>query len=1116
MPRYTHTDLRQQFTSGAFHRGEDCRSQARVRTVEVSADGYLISGKVQGTATNPYAVEARIIPGSGAQPAIAGRCTCPVGFNCKHVVAILLEALASDETGDDTSPFTLGQAPPQTAPNAVLQVWIDALARTAHGATVPPAPQTPERLLYVLRLDRLRNATRASVEILLVRPLSSGAFGKAVRWSGGLQSHARFVTEADRDLLRWLETLRAGQGSVGFGIYPLRGSAGAHVLARMIATGRCHWRSKDTLPLTPGETRVGTPVWRVDTEGRQRLVCLADPGVDEVIPVNPPWFVDIAHAQCGPLKTSLRDAFAEELFTAPELMPEEAETAHAALRRYFSEGSPALPVVFESAGTERPAPVPVLRLFRDRLAVGQAPQWRNGTMHLDLPLAALSFDYAGVLIEARASGEYRNRVSNGTLLRIGRDIEAEARALKTITDCGFSPLAETPSSGIHSRRMRNAFIMKTGGDRDAALLNFSVDRVPALKTAGWRIEMDADYPYRVVESKSDWFADIDSGGSDTDWFGLELGVAVDGRRVNLLPLIVEWLRSERFDRHAPTMAGDKNQVIARLADGRLLPIPHERVQALLTTLIELYDDAPLDDRGRLKLSRAQIGILGALGASLGAPLQWAAPENLRELAQKLSDFSGIQEVTPPAGLHAHLRSYQRAGLNWLSFLREYGFGGILADDMGLGKTVQTLAYVQSEKESGRMDRPVLVVAPTSLMANWRREAQQFTPSLRVLTLHGNTRRENFDRIANHDLVLTTYALLPRDAPFLTAYDYHVVVLDEAQAIKNPKARAAQIARSLKTRQRLCLTGTPMENHLGELWSLFHFVMPGLLGDERRFRSLYRTPIEKHGDDTRRVALARRVAPFMLRRTKEHVAAELPPKTEIIRTVELEGAQRDLYESIRLSMNEKVRLEIARKGLARSQIVILDALLKLRQVCCDPRLVKIGAARQVRTSAKLELLMDMLPALLEEGRRVLLFSQFTSMLGLMEKELISRRIAYALLTGETRDRAAAVDRFQAGEVPLFLISLKAGGTGLNLTAADTVIHYDPWWNPAVERQATDRAHRIGQGKNVFVYKLVTQGTVEEKIAALQLRKQALADSVYGKDSNQAPTLTAEDLETLFSS
>jgi SNF2 family DNA or RNA helicase len=413
-----------------------------------------------------------------------------------------------------------------------------------------------------------------------------------------------------------------------------------------------------------------------------------------------------------------------------------------------------------------------------------------------------------------------------------------------------------------------------------------------------------------------------------------------------------------------------------------------------------------------------------------------------------------------------------------------------------------------------MDRPSLVVAPTSLMTNWRQETERFAPALRVLVLHGLERKQRFDHIASHDLVITSYPLLPRDQAVLLEHEFHCVILDEAQFIKNPKTTFAQVAYRLKARHHLCLTGTPMENHLGELWSLFHFLLPGFLGDELRFNSAFRRPIEKGRSDERRKLLAHRVAPFILRRRKEEVVKELPPKTEILQNVELGGAQRDLYESVRLAMHERVKAEVDRKGLSRAHIIILDALLKLRQICCHPQLLKLPSAQKVQESAKLELLMDLLPEMLEEGRRILLFSQFTSMLAIIEAELAKKKIQYVLLTGQTRDRAMPVEQFQKGEVPLFLISLKAGGTGLNLTAADTVIHYDPWWNPAVETQATDRAHRIGQDKKVFVYKLMTVGTVEEKIVAMQARKRELVEGLLNEERRDSLKLTAEDLEVLF--
>jgi SNF2 family DNA or RNA helicase len=433
--------------------------------------------------------------------------------------------------------------------------------------------------------------------------------------------------------------------------------------------------------------------------------------------------------------------------------------------------------------------------------------------------------------------------------------------------------------------------------------------------------------------------------------------------------------------------------------------------------------------------------------------------------------------------------------------------------MGLGKTAQTLAHIAVEHVAGRLDRPALIVVPTSLVANWVSETAKFVPSLRVLVWHGLDRHAKRQAIADAQLVVTTYAVLARDLASLRAFEWHLVVLDEAQAVKNPDAKAARAVRALNARHRLCLSGTPVENNLAELWSQFAFLMPGLLGDRRQFTSRFRTPIEKNGDPARRGLLARRLQPFVLRRTKSEVAADLPRKTEIVQRVALDGDQRDLYETIRVAMHEKVRAEIALHTAERSRIIVLDALLKLRQVCCDPRLVKLAAADGVTGSGKLAALMEMLCELASEGRRVLVFSQFTTMLDLIKPELTAAGIAFVELTGSTHDRATPVNRFQAGEVPVFLISLKAGGRGLNLTAADTVIHYDPWWNPAAENQATDRAYRIGQDKPVFVYKLIAAGTVEERIIELQAKKGRLATALFAGDA-ALPALDPEALDYLF--
>ncbi|MDP5009293.1 MAG: SNF2-related protein, partial [Glaciimonas sp.] len=603
----------------------------------------------------------------------------------------------------------------------------------------------------------------------------------------------------------------------------------------------------------------------------------------------------------------------------------------------------------------------------------------------------------------------------------------------------------------------------------AAWLRFNQDDVPRLQEQGWEIDKSPAYRFDVAEI-DDWYAEIDeaNGQPGNAWFDLELGIVVNQERVSLLPLLINLIRQapHDFDPRALAQRDDNDELLMRLDSGVRVALPWGRIKPILNTLGELYFTDKLNGDA-VRLSALDAARLAELEGS--AHMRWMGGERLRQIGHKLNTFGGVQAITMPDGLQATLRDYQMEGVAWMQFLREYDFAGILADDMGLGKTVQTLTHILIEKNAGRLTAPALVVAPTSLMVNWKDEAEKFAPSLKVLVLQGKQRIEHFVHIAEYDVVLTTYALLPRDEEKLREHAFHLLILDEAHYIKNARSKAAQSASLIKANHRLCLTGTPLENHLGELWSQFHFLLPGLLGDEKTFNRDFRQPIEKHGDEARRALLVRRIKPFLLRRTKDKVASELPPKTEMVRTVELVGAQRDLYETVRLAMDKKVRTAIASKGVARSHIIILEALLKLRQACCDPRLVKMSAvaakAAGIKAtvkhapSAKLQELMEMVQELREEDRRILIFSQFTSMLELIAQELTAAKIGYTMLTGDTQDRASVVRAFQQGEVPIFLISLKAGGVGLNLTTADTVIHYDPWWNPAAENQATDRAWRI---------------------------------------------------------
>jgi superfamily II DNA or RNA helicase len=880
--------------------------------------------------------------------------------------------------------------------------------------------------------------------------------------------------------------------------------------------------------------------------------------IDMALPLKPPYYIDSAQGLVGPIATALPPALAAEVARAPEITPSEAvlvkgmlggmQARHprqlAADRAGASETAAVFPLPPPQAPDnvemrEAMAPIPRLELRMGNVGLQPTYRWyaqevgRDGAFRL--PLARLAFDYGGQVVASDAPVQLLERAEGDRLILSSRDKPAEDKARQQLAEFGLVTVAHGPLQ-VRAEDAGALFFLPPGKpnayeiisrlDDPSRFAAFSLDTVPKLIAEGWHVAFSDDYPYRVAEGEAAWWADVgDSSG--IDWFSFELGVDYDGHRINLVPHLTGILGRLSPQMLEAARADDGGAQFAKLCaainfyhtlpDGRMLPLPGARLAPILKALLDLV--GPRSDRvvdGRVKLHRAEAGALAAFADGTDKTgFAWAASaERLIGLGQRLKGGVKVATIAPPAGFRAALRPYQAEGLSWLGFLREAEFGGVLADDMGLGKTVQALSFLAHEKAAGRLDKPALIVSPTSVLPNWQTEAARFAPELSVLPLRGLERRQMFDQIARHDLVLTTYPLLARDHEELLAQEFHVAILDEAQAIKNPKAGVSALAHRLNARHRLALTGTPLENNLGEVWSLFEFLSPGLLGDEGTFRRTFRTPIEKHGDVAAQAFLSRRLKPFMLRRTKEEVATELPPKTEIVERVRLEGAQRDLYETVRALMHAKVREEIDRKGLARSHIVFLDALLKLRQICCDPRLLKLPQARRVKGSAKLERLMELLPEMIAEGRRVLLFSQFTSMLALIEAELGRLEIPFIKLTGDTSDRATPVREFQSGKVPLFLLSLKAGGTGLNLTAADTVIHYDPWWNPAVERQATDRAYRIGQDKPVFVYKLIVEDGIEAAIEQLKARKAALAQALFEGTSKTPLDLSDADISALF--
>ena len=774
----------------------------------------------------------------------------------------------------------------------------------------------------------------------------------------------------------------------------------------------------------------------------------------------------------------------------------------------IDEETPSVPGATPETAHERIVPQPCLRLFTHRIDT-----WFRGRPdRRPIGAARLSFEYAGQRLPPAGSKARRGVAPAGEPFRNGA---AELDALERLAELHMTDAGEV--EGVYFDRdpvLRAGDFVLERGRGVLATPDHWLHLLPRLSGSGFRLEFSPDFPVELLKAPNQWRVDVASRGHGK-WFEIGLSLEVDGQRIELLPILRRLLADRSFPR-VPALNEPADAVwLAPLDERRHLPLRLDRLRSLLRVLESTIAAQAAGDVLRLKRSQADL-----LDEFESIPdLHWhgreriaAERERLRHIAH---DARSSREPSP--GFLATLRGYQKEGLAWLGFLGEAGLGGVLADDMGLGKTVQVLAHIWTERVEGRIKRPVLIVAPTTLVANWRSESRRFAPELSVLVLHGPDRERRFDQIDDHHIVISTYPLLSRDRKALKKHRFDLLVLDESQFIKNARTQAARVVRELKSDRRLAMTGTPLENHLGELWAQFDAVEPGLLGEEAVFDRFWRDPIEEDGNIEVLQRLNRRVAPLMLRRRKEDVLKDLPPKTEILKPVELDPAQAALYETLRLSQHARVREAVATQDAGQSGMVVLDALLRLRQVCCDPRLLRIEGMEEEAAnapSAKLERLLEMLDNLVAARRRVLVFSQFTSMLELIQRSLTERGIEHLLLTGQTRERAEVVSKFQDGDAPVFLISLKAGGVGLNLTAADTVIHYDPWWNPAAEDQATDRAYRIGQDKPVFVYKLICSGTVEERIRALQGRKAALAGAILEGGTTATLSFDEAEIDELF--
>lgn len=1121
------------FDESTLKKGERYFYDGRVTKVELVNDGVFVA-KVSGT--RDY--ESRVFVDLNESMILDTHCTCPIIVDCKHAAAALF-AFISIVRSTGTAPCSArgntspripslsivptndksGRSPlsptekrelkefmprcdtPETerkleqllpSPEILNSFKYLAQVRAAHqGArsTEPPPRKNSHERSYAPRNCVVYLITssyiKTRVHVCAASTKRDGSLGKIRQLTVGSflgSSQPAYATGEDVDICEFWAMIRPhwDQENLDRTLPELA----TILIKKIVSTGRCYFQDTDGQPLSLGPELPAQLEWIKSSAGDYSLELVAQDNGElyACLPWNHHWYLDPEKNVIGPAKSPV----------VPEVL-----NALTAMRRISESELRGLPLVISKLGLtdlipmppcsdavklDMVAPVPTLEISLEQDST--APGVRR-------PVARISFE----------TPEDKAVTDEGKLVLRQYDKDKERKLKEKLADLGLQETDEfgsSPGSAFFAAKPEQWQKIH--------------EQLPGLQQEGWRIPAETASVLTPIEvSDNDLYVELEQ--RNNWWFELDLNITVDGRQMSLLPLLRAAVRQLPPNQKIVDTVGllnNNGKFRTMLDDGRFISIPFERIKAIVSSLGELLQHDLQQDH----ISASAIDLQRLFDETLSHN-RWIGAEKAQDLLDRLRRLGAPCPVASPESLNATLRPYQLEGVRWLQTLAREGFGGLLADDMGLGKTMQILSHICLEKEGKRLQDPFLVICPTSVLPNWINEAEKFAPDLKVLAHYGTDRWSMVDSFKGYDLVVTTYSLISRDAEKLKKINWHGIAIDEAQAIKNAKTEVARIVRNLKAGHRFCVTGTPIENNLGELWSHFHFVLPGLLGDEKTFNASIRHPIERHRNLSRKASLQTRIRPFLLRRTKQEVATELPPKTTTIQHVELEGAQRDLYETVRLASCEQVRKEIASKGFKQSQIIILDALLKLRQACCDPRLVKLTAASKVKESAKLDALMEMITQQSAEGRKMLVFSQFTSMLDLIADRLNEEKIRYVELRGDTRHRSIPIKQFQNGDYPVFLLSLKAGGVGLNLTAADVVVHYDPWWNPAVEDQATDRAHRIGQDKHVFVYKFIARGTIEQRMLELQNRKRELAAGIYDENGGLSAALTENDLMTLLS-
>ena len=1087
------------FSGTVRHRGQSYFWQGRVRIREGS-ESHIVAN-VRGSQN--YRINLDWENGDGV---LAANCQC-LYFDsdgpCKHLWATILAAEADgylaaaasapklvldcgdegfDEEYDDEyeEDFPLSARRPVAVPPAAPKErgWQKRITEISEAAATPAsfgAESWPAKRQVVYFVDVTASLTAACLILSLAsrdRKLN-GAWTRSKTLSLRRSQIAQLPLAEDREILSavaggiqyygWGDSALTYQIPVACLVpHPLAGM----VMPLIARTGRCYLRTEGMGDLGPLAWDEGGP-WQFKVEMRRSSSGgWAASGVlrrgEERLDLAEPALVTqgglvFTRDRVAALAEDARFDWMVRIRKAGAIEAPEKDQDALLAALLAAPGLPA-PDVPEELRYEEvvPVPRPSLQIRTSRSMLGAGEKLRG----------ELSFDYDGRMVRAveRAQGFY----DATTRCFMRRDLEAEKAAAELLTGLGL--------------RLQKLYYGKPDDAWEIAPTKLP-RVVRALVEAGWHIEAHG----KVFRRPGGYHLEVATG---VDWFELH-GKVEYGDSVARLPELLEALQ--------------RGENVVRLDDGTYGLLPEEWMRR-----IGMLAGMGTAEGEHVRFRRSQAGFLDAL---LASEPEARCDETFTRVREELRQFQGVESAAQPVGFVGQLRDYQREGLGWMQFLHRFSFGGCLADDMGVGKTAQVLALLEKRRElrdAGQPPGPSLVVVPRSLVFNWKEEAARFTPQLRVLDYTG-VERIGSD-FAAYDVILTTYGTLRRDVVKLKEVQFDYVVLDEAQAVKNAATDAAKAVRLLRAAHRLALSGTPVENHLGELWSLFEFLNPGMLGTASVFKltsGAGRSPSE----DACRL-LAHALRPFILRRTKEQVARELPPKTEQTLYCEMEPVQRKLYQELRQHYRDSLLKRIETEGIAKSKIQVLEALLRLRQAACHPGL--IDKKRCGESSAKLETLLEQLGEVLDEGHKALVFSQFTSLLRIVRDRLDNRKVAYQYLDGATRDRKTPVDRFQNDpDCKLFLVSLKAGGLGLNLTAAEYVFLLDPWWNPAVEAQAIDRAHRIGQTQQVFAYRIIARDTVEEKVLELQKTKRDLAAAIIRADNSLIRNLRREDLELLLS-